>query len=488
MFRHTSYRLTAIYQAILATTLGVGTLAHAITLDQADIKSTQHEPLSAVITVTNIDAKNFSANLAPSNIYRQMGMTPNDDIRIRFTPTSESAGRIELSSSTPISTPFTDIVLSLDNNGEHRVEPQTLLMPMSSPSRIADDLVTPIMVGSGEEQNLPIVSESVVLYGEPLQVQVVEPPEIFVEETIAHQDTQITAQDDTAAQSSQLSSDVAQPIVLNKEQQVIASITPEGTDTQFDILTETITQKIYPAGTAPQSPPAVAMHEEPLITQEITQEEEPSPADDTTQASTDASLDTQSTDNAVYIVQSGDSLWSIANAIANANNMAVADVMDALFTQNPNAFNNNNASQLKANASLSIPNYEVIPSQKAISEAIASQGRRQSSNVQTKNNARTPNKAQTPTTAKSLPKPQVTLVTPSQSGQTTGSQHRTTSTDSYGGDLVTSLKSTRSKTASNARRVNSLNQELSSATQKLQLQNQKLAELEARLKALKEKK
>lgn len=87
--------------------------------------------------------------------------------------------------------------------------------------------------------------------------------------------------------------------------------------------------------------------------------------------------------------------------------------------------------------------------------------------------------------SKPLPKPQMTLVTPSQGGQATGSNTRG---GSGGGDqLVSTLRTTRAQTAQNARRVNGLNQELSSATQRLQLQNQRLAELEARLKALRDK-
>lgn len=55
------------------------------------------------------------------------------------------------------------------------------------------------------------------------------------------------------------------------------------------------------------------------------------------------------------------------------------------------------------------------------------------------------------------------------------------------GNLAGTLKNTRQQTATNAKRVNSLNEELSSAARKVQLQNQRLAELENRLKNLKDK-
>lgn len=91
MSLHNSYRLNIIYQAMLTATLGMSTLtAHAINLSQADILSAQHEPLSATINVSDIDAKNFNANLAPSNVYKQMGLTADPNIQIKFTPTSRN--------------------------------------------------------------------------------------------------------------------------------------------------------------------------------------------------------------------------------------------------------------------------------------------------------------------------------------------------------------------------------------------------------------
>lgn len=167
--------------------------------------------------------------------------------------------------------------------------------------------------------------------------------------------------------------------------------------------------------------------------------------------------------------------------------------MTALHKQNPNAFHHGKIDQLKANATLTIPNYSVVPSQKAIQDAISS--RKGSSNATAQGKRSTTTRATTTrttrdarggsrTVAQPLPKPQLTLVTPSQSGQATGSQGKT---GGNGDELVGTLRSTRAQTAQNARRVNSLNQELSSATQRLQLQNQKLAELEARLKALRDK-
>lgn len=61
-----------------------------------------------------------------------MGLSAADKITVRFTPTSDTTGQITLTSSTPISSPFADVVLNLNDNGKQVIEPQTLLMPLPS--------------------------------------------------------------------------------------------------------------------------------------------------------------------------------------------------------------------------------------------------------------------------------------------------------------------------------------------------------------------
>lgn len=523
MSRHSPHRLSLTYQAILATTLGFSTLsANALTLGQPSVQSEQHEPLSATINVSNIDANNFNASLASGAIYQQMGLSQVSGVSVRFVKTSDTAGRIVLSSSQPISTPFADIVLDLDNNGEQRIEPQTLLMPLPSRARVEPVETPPVMVAATEDTpvNLPVVS-SVELepVSEPLQVQMVAPPPVFAEveapEANVSPIVAATTEAPTEAQSTDTTASVAEapksepeavkptappaPVsaaapksgqVISENERVISSITPEGTNTQINILTEQITRRVLPAGTTAPLAPTPSPMSEPAIDASVTPSA-PTPSSDDVQTGT-----------ATYVVQSGDNLWSIANQIAMANNMDVSEVMTALHAQNPDAFNRGRINQLKANATLVIPNYSVVPSQKAIQDAISA--RRQSGNTNTstasssrrsstsaaasssrRSSSNTTASSRPRTVSKPLPKPQMTLVTPSQGGQATGSNTRS---GSGGGDqLVSTLRTTRAQTAQNARRVNGLNQELSSATQRLQLQNQRLAELEARLKALRDK-
>lgn len=459
-----THRMTFIHQAILTALVGlVGLQAHAITLSQADIHSSQHEPLSATINVSDIDANNFNVSIATADIYAQMGLSPEAPISVQFNATSESSGQIILTSTAPISTPFADVVLNLNNNGEQVIEPQTLLMPIpaSSPFLIPENEASPVVVSEGE-QNLPEVT--------PMTPEVTEQV----------QESQIDNVNVTGIPSKPASDQAPAGKVLSQEDEVIAQITPEGTNKQVDILTEQVTRRVYPAGQAPQGE-ALPNPQEPTLAQAPKTEPQPT--------------ETTGTSNATYVVQSGDSLWNIANQIAKANNMSVNEVMNAIHQANPDAFNKGNINHLKANAKLNLPNYSVIPSQKAIQDAIATKRHHDSkpkgsSNHVAKATRQTQSSRANNTTAstkKPLPRAQMTLVTPTQQGKATGTNNRPTQSQANGGNaLVGTLKSTRQQTVSTAQRVNGLNQELSTATQKLQLQNQKLAELEARLKALKE--
>lgn len=556
-----SHRFSLIYQAVVATSLGVSALsAQAVSLSQANIQSAQHEPLSATIEVSGIDAKNFDASLAGSNVYQQMGLKQDADIQVKFTPTSENTGKITLTSKAPISKPFTDVVLNLKNNDEEVVEPQTLLMPISNKDKaeIPETLSEPIMVASEQEQTLPVAggdvdttdaesnitqnneqtqpstqNEEIVAMdlsaGDPIELspleeatlnaqnQAVEPPNNEQTNTPAinyfNENENYTPTTTETINNPDNHQAVSTPKIISQQEQVLAAITPEGSNQQINILTEQITRRVL------DSQEAIDAAAEPKTEQSVatvTESKKPN-QDKNKDKKTKKPIETQSNDKPTYVVQSGDSLWGIANQIAQANNMSVMEVMNSIHQQNPDAFFGGNINRLKTNASLNLPSYSVVPSQKAIQEAIHAhrQTRGNTESKASKATGKTNNKAQSkkqeikrkhnqnqvaqqkPKTTKApikpLPKAQMTLVSPNNTGQATGTQEKGSNTAARAGggngnnQLVNTLKNTRSQAAANASKVNSLNKELTSAAQKLQLQNQKLAELEARLKALSEK-
>lgn len=511
MTRHTAYRFNLTQKAILATVaFGFGTLnSQAISLGQPAVQSTQHEPLSATIDVSNIDADQFEASIASNSIYAQMGLNQAANIQATFIRTSDTSGKIVLTSSEPISTPFADVVLNLSDKGEQIIEPQTLLVGLPK-NNTADDTTsihTPTPVANHVEETSTITTvantseltepETLIITQNSEQELPVIDRESLVVKDITSEPFSLPepAPVKIPVQTKPNTQSIYAPILADQTKEVLSSLTPEGLNTQFDILTEEITRTIYPKGTAPKSPktntiPTDNSSVDMMATQFDTNNKNTSAQTTKTPPNKPSS---QQNSGASYVVQSGDNLWSIANQIAKANSMSIDVVMTALHEQNPDAFDDGQMSKLKANATLMIPAYDIIPSQQAIQEAISAKTtitpQKQTKASKNNNTAAVNanrNRGSSPqkTIVKPLPKPQVTLVTPSQSGEVTGGNTKVASKGH--GQLINTLKSTRHQTAENARLVNGLSQELSSSIQKLELQNQKLAELEARLRILKQ--
>ena len=202
-----------------------------------------------------------------------------------------------------------------------------------------------------------------------------------------------------------------------------------------------------------------------------------------------------------YQVQRNDSLWMIAEQIARENNLDTPTVMKQIQSQNPDAFINKDADQLKADAKLSLPSYDVIPSQQHLEAAINAQRQysRRANTPVVKKSAQTVSKKSSetaqvasvpkkPTTTKTqkLPQAQFSVLAPGHDGNADGTQAKSAADKGNGlsTDILATLKASRQETASQAQRLSKTSSALDNYTKKLQLQNQKLAELQARLKKL----
>ena len=204
-----------------------------------------------------------------------------------------------------------------------------------------------------------------------------------------------------------------------------------------------------------------------------------------------------------YTVQRNDNLWIIAQQIADKNNLDVQIVMNEIQTQNPNAFINKNADQLKADAQLSLPKYDVVPSQKKLQAAISEQrkyNRKANTPIVKKpaaskaapktktEKAQAVKRTEKPAIKKTqkLPTAQFSVLAPGHDGSADGTRTKAGMATGNGlsTDVLDILKSSRQSTADQAQRLSKTNSTLNSYTKKLQLQNQKLAELQARLKKL----
>lgn len=182
---HLSHRLTTVHRAVsmaLLCSVGYAALvssAQAATIGKTVVTSAQHEPLAASIVVSDIRAADFSASLANSTIYQQMGLAQTDSMTVRFKPTSATSGQVFITTSQPVSTPFADVVLNINDKGQRNVIPKTLLMPLNS--RLPIDTPKNIVTGA-KKPNLPSVSSNTA---KPLTVREGAPPPLTLSPILA---------------------------------------------------------------------------------------------------------------------------------------------------------------------------------------------------------------------------------------------------------------------------------------------------------------
>ncbi len=662
---HSPYRLNSLHYAVsMALLCAMGTAislpsAEAATIGRTTITSSQHEPLVAVISISDIKSSDFSASLANSVVYQQMGLTPTDSMSVNFVATSASTGQVIISTLQPVSKPFADVVLAINDNGQRNVIPRTLLMPLgaSVPANRSNRVVA-----SATKPNLPVVSAAPMVSSKPLSainnvkplaLKSGAPPPLFESSNNASQaqstkptpmvnqalptislasapnlpiaatkapsiamssrpsrpnspnlnmmvttnnntplantktlDIQSTsrvtsrANDNSGSNTESLTTsalenntasvNTVQPLSATDpttnnvavETSTVPSASSSATNVQQNLLSQnkatnqtltsneqnsnTLNIEITRQITVRNSPlnrvdttnsPTLALNFDEKIASLNTQASEVQQADNkaaeqqqqqmmdsqsqisATTGSSDSvasSIDqTASTQTINYTVQRNDNLWLISKQIAEQNNLDISTVMSQIKAQNPDAFINKNADRLKANAQLSLPNYEVVPSESSIQSAIAAQRERYSqtqavenknvakakaepsravddadSKVATASNIPKESKAKPDTTAKTttqtLPQARFSVVAPNSKGEADGTQTKSATATGNGLDtqVLSSLKSSRQRTAAQAQRVEATSNTLGNYTQKLQLQNQRLAELEARLKKL----
>ncbi len=174
-----SMRLTAMHKAVsIGILYSVGAtvllpMAQAATMGKTVVTSAQHEPLVAIISVADINAEDFSASLANPMVYQQMGLTPTNSMSVRFVPTSATTGTVVISTTQPVSMPFADVILAINDNGQRNTIPKTLLMPLAKSVPIKQPNQ---VIATAQKPNLPIVSDRTE---QPLTVKRGAPPPLF---------------------------------------------------------------------------------------------------------------------------------------------------------------------------------------------------------------------------------------------------------------------------------------------------------------------
>ena len=534
---HLPHRLTTIHRSVsmaLLYSISYAALisnAQAATMGKTVITSAQHEPLSASIVVNDIQTPDFSASLADPTLYQQMGLTPTDSMTVRFQPTSATSGQLFITTTKPVSKPFADIVLTINDGAQRSVIPKTLLMPLDGSLSINPSKNS---VTAAKKPNLPVISSS---NAQPLLVTKGTPPPLLLASTEIDKPTvqgNNTVYTTDQSDANRLNNDgnsnnnLIAPITSNTSTSPTVALNSINAATPIndapfksDILNIQIIRQIQPKSVNKES---LAKNSDIIVSTPMTPMSDNSPSTANTIANdtipynnnssnsistlgSNADISSISPDDTGsefnYTVQRNDNLWVIAQQIAEKNNLDVQTVMSEIQAQNPKAFINKNANRLKADAQLSLPKYDVVPSQKKIQTAISEQrkhSRKANTPVIKKDTiSKAASKAQTekaqaakrnekPAIKKTqkLPTAQFSVLAPGHDGSADGTKAKAGMATGNGlsTDVLDILKSSRQSTADQAQRLSKTNAILGSYTKKLQLQNQKLAELQARLKKL----
>ena len=469
---------------VLGFPLSLPIVAYAVNIGDTYVQTQQNQPLNASINVSDINPRTFSVKVAQADVYRQLGLSKDADIQIKFVPTSSNGGQIVLTTKRAINAPFTDVVLNITENGVTKTLPKTLLMPIDSAQKITTQANTTalqspaqnIVIGSANPVQLPVMSP------DPMPMQPITLPSTTINQLPNLPTTGMPA----GAAPMTLASENSDYLRI-QETRTVRAIRPNGT-----VYTQAMPQTQNPIQTNAadtQLPsPAANYGNQPLDKSKSKfkySAKNPQIIGETT----------------TYTLQRNDNLWTIASNIAAANRKDVDQVMADIMAANPTAFPDNDPTKLVANTQLQIPKYKAVPSQIGIKSAnkARQQYRQNKKRVPSKKSA-----AKQPTTLKTTkktlkaqktPRPyaatkksEMTIIAPNHSnGSVQGQSTKNKVGKGMSSQVAAQVQQKRQATAQQATKVNKLNQDLVGAENRLKIQNTKLAQLEKRLKELNKK-
>lgn len=467
--------------------IGSAGISHAMTVGSTQINSAQYEPLNAVIEIKDINPDDFSAKIADSRVFEQMGLENSNRLNVNFVRTSDSSGKLVITSARPVQNPYQNIVLNLSERGQNTFLPKTLLVATNDVKQLdikqaktqvdiqADmsDVSTHHNQYNNQHDDYQVTNASQV----NLPISHVPADSNFDGNMVL--DDNIVASSDSALNAGTAKNTLKDDASLLASNTTLASNrTHSFTTLDEPPIGELASDHILLNALGVDTTDMTGTATDTMMAQS-------QPTASSTDSLVDAN-DPETHHRKTYVVQRNDNLWMISNNIAKRNNVSVYQVMKQIQQDNPDAFIDGKASRIIANAQIILPDYEFIPSQNSLEKALAAK-REQLANEQTasggKKSSTTPSTTKKRYQAKNTAKAtnRVALVAPSITNQSANSSNNAPSTD-----LVGRLKNTRQSTASTVRSVNGLNHKFSDYAKKLEVQNEKIAQLEAKLKELKQ--
>lgn len=480
-------------QLVLGFPLSLPIVAYAVNIGDTYVQTQQNQPLNASINVSDINPRTFSVKVAQADVYRQLGLSKDADIQIKFVPTSSNGGQIVLTTKRAINAPFTDVVLNITENGVTKTLPKTLLMPIDSAQKITTQANTTalqsptqnIVIGSANPVQLPVMSP------DPMPMQPITLPSTTINQlpNLTTPNLPTTGMP-VGATPMTLSSENSDYLRI-QETRTVRSVQPNGT--------------VYtPDAPQMQNPIPTSAADNQLPSPAASYGNQPSDKSKFKYSAKNPQIIGETT---TYTLQRNDNLWTIASNIAAANRKDVDQVMADIMAANPTAFPDNDPTKLVANTQLQIPKYKVVPSQIGIKSAnkARQQYRQNKRRVVSKKSVIAPKSAAKQpatlkTTKKTLkaqkaPRPyaatkksEMTIIAPNHTnGSVQGQSTKNKVSKGMSSQVAAQVQQKRQATAQQATKVNKLNQDLVGAENRLKIQNTKLAQLEKRLKELNKK-
>lgn len=476
---------------VLGFPLSLPIVAYAVNIGDTYVQTQQNQPLNASINVSDINPRTFSVTVAQADVYRQLGLSKDADIQIKFVPTSSNGGQIILTTNRAINAPFTDVVLNITENGVTKTLPKTLLMPIDSAQKITTQANTTafqspaqnIIIGSANPVQLPVMSP------DPMPLQPITLPSTTINQlpNLTTPNLPTTGMP-VGATPMTLSSENSDYLRI-QETRTVRAIRPNGT--------------VYnPAVPQTQNPIQTSAADNQLPSPAASYGNQPSDKSKSKSKFKYSAKNPQIIgETTTYTLQRNDNLWTIANNIAAANRKDVDQVMADIMAANPTAFPDNDPTKLVANTQLQIPKYKVVPSQIGIKSAnkARQQYRQNKKRVPSKKSAakqpatlkttkKTRKAQKTPRPYTATKKSEMTIIAPNHSnGSVQGQSTKNKVSKGMSSQVAAQVQQKRQATAQQATKVNKLNQDLVGAENRLKIQNTKLAQLEKRLKELNKK-
>ena len=464
---------TPLKIAILAVVISQN--LHAITLDPIQIQSSSGELLYAEMNFRHADPDmSLQASLASLEDIQTLGVVHQPPGYLNFFTRRDRSGNgvITITSSRPLTETELNIIVKIQEGQATRL--QHIKTPLKRQSnviqahhRLNEKPLQPITITHEKEIALQLPESTD--YQNAASKQALEKPLIVQKKAPPSLNQVSTSFSLTASQNQQIKNTI--PLTKNIAA-ATAFLKPEQQINSYSIPT-----------TKPNPVVDAKPHQHvPSLDAQLKQPQKNNPSLESVKPKTVikpsiSALSTQTqvhinptvihTQTAPYIVQSNDSLWTIASQVAAEQNRPINQVMQHIKANNPHAFIQGNINRLRRGVALHLnSNIDAIKAPKNSKSNLAKITNKQSAKAKYR-----------------LHRAEMSIVAQHEQDSATSSAKNNTKTQQTSNDLSLKVMTAREKTVKLQRNVTQSELALNYKDQRIQLLNARLAQLQQQLKA-----